>query len=98
MVISLIMNPSKVSNAPNRSRSAPEQQEQHTNIAVHTEKPSVQPAQVIRFDESMLVAKQKRTHINAPPRRPRQTKPEPHPPDNSDHPAVHEPLHPPPPA
>src|SRR5690349_16100147 len=51
IVSSLILNPSKVSNAPYRSSSAPEQQEQHTNIAVHREKRSVQLAQVARFDK-----------------------------------------------
>ena len=36
------------SNAPNRYRRAPEQQEQQTNITVHREKRSIQPAQVVR--------------------------------------------------
>src|SRR5690349_5022351 len=72
IVSSLIMNPSKVSNAPNRCSSAPEQQKQHTNIAVHGEKRSVQLAQVVCFDKGMFVAQQRRDDGNSRPRRPRQ--------------------------
>src|SRR6266478_1346895 len=74
IVSSLILNPSKISNAPNRNRRAPEQQEQHTNIAVHGEKRSVQLAQVVRFDKGMLVRKQTSNNGDACPRRPGQSK------------------------
>src|SRR5216684_6822784 len=76
IVSSLISNPSKLSNAPNRCCSAPEQQEQHTNIAVHREKRSVQLAEVIRFDKRMFVAEQRRDHGDARPRRPGQAEAE----------------------
>src|SRR5260370_8306244 len=79
IVSSLILNPSKVSNAPNCSCSAPEQQEQHTNIAVHGEKRSVQLAQVIRFDKRMFVGQQRRDTSDSPPPRPSQPKPHPKP-------------------
>src|SRR2546429_5319257 len=70
MVSSLIPNPSKTSNAPNCCRRAPEQQEQHTNIAVHSEKRSVQLAEVICFDKRMFVRQQRRDHRDPRPRRP----------------------------
>src|SRR5260370_26917431 len=70
IVSSLILNPSKVSNAPNRCRRAPEQQEQHTNIAVHGEKRSVQLAQVIRFDKRMFVGQKRRHNCDSRPRLP----------------------------
>src|SRR6266852_2722239 len=60
IVSSLISNPSKLSNAPNRCRSAPKQQEQHTNIAVHGKERSIQLAKVIRFDERMFISQQGR--------------------------------------
>src|SRR5580658_9126921 len=74
MVSSLILNPLKISNAPNRCRSAPEQQEQQTNITVHGEKRSVQLAEVAGFDERVLVSQQRRDHGDACPRRPRKPK------------------------
>src|SRR5882757_2233537 len=89
IVSSLILNPSKVSNAPNRCRSAPEQQEQHTNITVHGEKRSVQLAKIIRFDKGMFIAQQRRYHGNAQPRGPRQSKAERQPPEKRDHTDVH---------
>src|SRR5208283_5680716 len=57
----------KSSNAPERCCGAPEQQEQHTNIAVHGEKRSVQPAQIIRLDQRMLVAQQGGHHDDSGP-------------------------------
>src|SRR5712692_1866085 len=89
IVSSLILNPSKVSNAPNRCRRAPEQQEQHTNIAVHGEKRSVQVAQVVGFDKRMFVAEQGRDHSNACPGRPWQTEAKRQPPQKRDHTDVH---------
>src|SRR5882724_11669430 len=62
IVSSLISNPWKSSNAPKRRRCAPEQQEQHTNIAVHGEKRSVQLAQIIRFDKGVFVRQQSEQH------------------------------------
>src|SRR5712664_4544208 len=76
IVSSLILNPSKVSNAPNCSCSAPEQQEQHTNIAVHGEKRSVQLAQVIRFHKRVFVGQQRRDDSDSRPRRPWQSRTE----------------------
>src|SRR5260370_38637704 len=76
IVSSLIMNPSKASNAPNRCRSAPEQQEQHTNIAVHGEKRSVQLAQVVGSDKRMFVGQQRRDNCDSRPRGPWQCKTE----------------------
>src|SRR5580704_11009259 len=89
IVSSLISNPSKISNPPKRCRRAPEQQEQHTNIAVHGEKRSVQLAQVIRLDKGMFVSKQRSHHGNARPRRPRQAKAQRQPREKRDHPGVH---------
>src|SRR6266849_7973624 len=89
IVSSLILNPSKISNAPNRCRSAPEQQEQHTNIAVHGEKRSVQPAQVVRFDKRMFVSQQRRDYRDSRPRRPRQSETECQPPEQTNHTDVH---------
>src|SRR3984893_17499678 len=89
IVSSLISIRSKDSNAPNRRRRAPEQQEQHTNITVHGEKRSVQLAQVIRLDKGMFVAQQRRDHGNARPRRPRQSKAERQRPEKRDHTDVH---------
>src|SRR5712692_11062962 len=89
IVSSLILNPSKVSNAPNRRRRAPEQQEQHTNIAVHGEKRSVQLAQIVRFDERMLVGQQRSNNGDACPRRPWQSKTERQPPEKRNHANVH---------
>src|SRR3989442_8005168 len=86
---SLILNPSKTSNAPNRRRSAPEQQEQHTNIAVHGEKRSVQHAQVVGFDKRMFVSQQHRDHRDPCPRRPRQSEAERQPPQKRDNANVH---------
>src|SRR5260370_12681947 len=86
---SLISNPSKASNAPNCCRSAPEQQEQHTNIAVHGEKRSVQLAQIVRFDERMLVGQQRSNNGDACPRRPWQSKTERQPPEKRNHANVH---------
>src|SRR5260370_9121433 len=76
IVSSLILNPSKNSNAPNRCRSAPEQQEQHTNITVHGEKRSVQLAEIICFDKGMFVAQQGSDDGDARPRGPWQAKTE----------------------
>src|SRR5216683_1077725 len=73
IVNSPISNPSKNSNAPNRRGCAPEQQEQHTNIAVHREKRSVQLAQVIGFDKRMFVSQQRRNNRDSRPRGPRQS-------------------------
>src|SRR6266849_10629156 len=89
IVSSLISNPSKNSNAPNRCRSAPEQQEQHTNITVHSEKRSVQLAEVICLHKRMFVAQQERDHGDSRPRGPRQAKPEGQPPEERDHTDVH---------
>src|SRR6266404_4870686 len=89
IVSSLISNPSKISNAPNRSRRAPEQQEQHTNIAVHGEKRSVQLAEVVSFDKGMFVSKQRRNHGDSCPSRPRQTKAERQPSEKRDHAKMH---------
>src|SRR5712664_541384 len=72
IVSSLISNPWKSSNAPKRRRCAPEQQEQHTNIAVHGEKRSVQLAQIIRFDKGVFVRQQSRYDTYPRPRGPRQ--------------------------
>src|SRR5258708_13639757 len=83
---SLISNPSKNSNAPNRCRSAPEQQEQHTNITVHPEKRSVQLAEVIRLDYRMFVAQQEPDDADSRPRAPCQPKPEGKQPDAPSHP------------
>src|SRR5713226_3086173 len=80
IVSSLILNPSKGSNVPNRRRRAPEQQEQHTNIAVHREKRSVQLAQVVGFDKGMFVSQQGRDDCDSRPRGPRQAKAERQPP------------------
>src|ERR1700731_534270 len=91
IVSSLISNPSKNSNAPNRCRRAPEQQEQHTNITVHGEKRSVQLAQVIRINKGMFVPQQRRDHGNARPRGPRQSQAEREPPEKRDHTYVHYP-------
>src|SRR6266851_8875300 len=89
IVSSLISNPSKLSNAPNCCRSAPEQQEQHTNIAVHGEKRSVQLAEVIRFDKRMLVSQQGGHNRDPRPCRPRQSEAERQPPQKCDHTDVH---------
>src|SRR5258708_35179535 len=72
IVNSLISSPSKNSNAPHRRRRAPEQQEQHTNIAVHSEKRSVQLAQIIGFDKRMFLGQQGRDNRDSRPRGPRQ--------------------------
>src|SRR6267378_1293042 len=89
MVSSLISNPPNISNAPNRSRRAPEQQEQHTNIAVHGEKRSVQLAEIVSLDEGMFVSKKRRNHGDSCPSRPGQTKAERQPSEKSDHPQMH---------
>src|SRR6202521_1143961 len=81
IVSSLISIRSKNSNSPNRCRSAPEQQEQHTNITVHGEKRSVQLAEVIRFHKRMFVAQQERDDGDSRPRGPWQAKPEGQPPE-----------------
>src|SRR6266404_1006515 len=91
IVSSLISNPPKISNAPKRRRRAPEQQEQHTNIAVHGKKRSVQLAQVVRFDKGMLVRKQRRHHRDSHPGWPRQPEAEREPSEQPDHAGVHRP-------
>src|SRR5256885_2053210 len=63
----------KGSNAPNRRGSAPEQKKQQTNIAVHGEKRSVEPAEIIGIDQGMLVEEQRGYHGDAEPCRPGQT-------------------------
>src|SRR5438309_1556175 len=65
---------SKLSNFPQRSRRSPEQQERNTNITVHREKRSVQPAQIVRFYKRVLISEQRRNHTDPGPRRPRQQK------------------------
>src|SRR6266850_1182244 len=90
IVSSLISNPSRISNAPNRSRRAPKQQEQHTNIAVHGEKRSVQLAEIVSLDEGMFVSKKRRNHGDSCPSRPVQTKAERQPPEKSYHPKMHQ--------
>src|SRR6266852_3681755 len=82
---SLISNSSKVSNAPNRCRSAPEHQEQHTNIAVNGEKRSVQLAQIIRFDKRMFVSQQRCDNGDSCPSRPWQSEAERQPAEKGDH-------------
>src|SRR5258707_5630532 len=89
MVSSLISNLSKISNAPNRSRNAPEHQEQHTNIAVHGEKRSVQLAQIIRFDKRMFVSQQRRDNGDSRPSRPWQPEAERQPTEKRDHSDMH---------
>src|SRR6266446_4232714 len=90
IVSSLILDPSKVSNAPYRRRRAPEQQEQHTNIAVHREKRSVQLAQVVRFDKGMFVREQRRNDCNSCPRRPWQAEAQRQPGQKCDYANVHD--------
>src|SRR5258708_23566101 len=92
MVSSLISSPSSHSNTPKGSRRAPKQQEQHTNIAVHGEKRSVQLAQVVRFHKRMLVRKQCRHDRDSRPRRPRQSEAERQPREQPDHAYVHSPC------
>src|SRR5258708_30377710 len=89
IVSSLISNPSKASNAPNRCCNAPEQQEQHTNIAVHGEKRSVQLAQIIRFDKRMFVSQQRCDNGDSRPTRPWQPEAERQPTEKRDHSDVH---------
>src|SRR6266852_2003611 len=89
IVSSLISNLSKGSNAPDRRRRAPEQQEQHTNIAVHGEKRSVQLAQVIRLDKRMFVSQQCRDNGYSSPRGPWQAETERQPREQGDHTDVH---------
>src|SRR5882762_8332715 len=86
---SLISNSSKASNAPNRCRSAPEHQEQHTNIAVHGKKRSVQVAQIIRFDKWMFVSQQRCDNGDSRPSRPWQSKAERQPTKKRDHSDMH---------
>src|SRR5229473_4968723 len=92
IVSSLISNLSKISNAPNGRRRAPEQQEQHTNIAVHGEKRSVQLAQVVRFDKGMLVSQQSGDNRDARPCRPWQSKADRQPAEKRNHADVHPPC------
>src|SRR5262252_4962774 len=61
------------SNAPKGCCGAPEQQKQHTNIAVHCEECSVELAQVIRFHERMFVGEQRRNNRDSCPGGPGQT-------------------------
>src|SRR5216684_919876 len=89
IVSSLILYPSNVSNPPNRCRSAPEHQEQHTNIAVHGEKRSVQLAQIIRFDKRMFVSQERCDNGDSRPSRPRQSKAERQPTKKRDHSDMH---------
>src|SRR5438445_408729 len=89
IVNSLISIPSKASNAPNRCRRAPRQQEQHTNIAVHGEKRSVQLAQVIGFNKRMFVSQQGCNNRDPRPRGPRQPETKRQPPEKRDHADVH---------
>src|SRR5712691_1763545 len=84
-----ISNSSQISNAPNRRRRAPEQQEQQTNIAVHGEKRSVQLAQVVRVDQRMLIAKQHSHDRDSRPREPGQSETERQPPEKCNHTDVH---------
>src|SRR6266568_371997 len=89
IVNSLISSPSKNSNAPNRRRRAPEQQEQHTNIAVHSEKRSVQLAEIICFDKRMFVRQQRRDYRDPHPRRPWQPETERQPTEQSNYSKMH---------
>src|SRR5205807_3009844 len=89
IVGSLISNPSKFSDAPKCRGRAPEQQKQHTNIAVHCEKRSVQLAQIIRFHQRMFIREQRRNDRDARPRRPGQSEAERQPGKQRDHPKVH---------
>src|ERR1700680_3522985 len=76
MVNSLILNSSNISDTPNGNGSAPEQQEQHTNITVHSEKRSVELAEVVRFDQRVLVGEQRGHHNDSGPGGPGQRKAE----------------------
>src|SRR5216683_1519204 len=90
IITSLISNPPENSNAPNRYRCAPEQQERNTNITVHRKKRSVQLAQVPWFDKGVLVSKQCPDDGNARPRGPRQAEAVREPTEQSDNPNVHD--------
>src|SRR5258708_3289345 len=89
IVSSVISNPSKASNAPNRCCNAPEQQEQHTNIAVHGEKRSVQLAQIIRFDKRMFVSQQRCDNGDSRPSWPWQSQAGSQPAEKGDHSYMH---------
>src|SRR6267154_1341497 len=89
IVGSVIMNPSKISNTPNRCRGAPEHKEQHTNIAVHGEKRSVQLAQIIRFDKRMFVSQQRCDNGDSRPSWPWQSKAGRQPAEKGDHSYMH---------
>src|SRR6267142_56106 len=91
IVSSLISNPWKSSNAPKRRRCAPEQQEQHTNIAVHGEKRSVQLAQIICLDKGVFVRQQRRYDRYPRPRGPRQAEAKRQPSEQRDYAHVHRP-------
>src|SRR6266478_831511 len=89
IINSFISNPPEISNAPNRHRRAPEQQERNTNITVHRKKRSVQLAQVPRFNKGMFVSKQRGNNRDACPCGPRQAEAERQPTEKRDNANVH---------
>src|SRR5215467_4275291 len=56
-----------VSHLPESRGRSPEQKERNTNIAVHREKRSVEPAQIVRLDQGMFVSEERRDHDQADP-------------------------------
>src|SRR5208283_527799 len=80
----------KSSNAPERCCGAPEQQEQHTNIAVHGEKRSVQLAQIVLFYKRMFVTKERSHNDNSGPSRPGQSETRRKPAQQEHHSHVHD--------
>src|SRR6266581_786975 len=72
-LISLISNLSEISNAPDCHGRAPEQQEQQTNIAVHREKRSIEPAEVVGLDKRVFVTEEQANCDDAGPCGPRKS-------------------------
>src|SRR5437667_1986037 len=72
-LISLISNLSEISNAPDCHGRAPEQQEQQTNIAVHREKRSIEPAEVVGLDKRVFVTEKQANRDDAGPCGPRES-------------------------
>src|SRR6266581_3956871 len=72
-LISLISNLSEISNAPDCHGRAPEQQEQQTNIAVHREKRSIEPAEVVGLDKRVFVTEEQANRDDAGPCGPRES-------------------------
>src|SRR2546427_5014882 len=72
-VISPIANPPELSNAPNCHGRAPEQKKQKTNIAVHCEKRSIEPAEVVGLDKRVFVTEKQANRGDAGPCGPRES-------------------------